>query len=219
MSSIRAGILGLVMLVGVGCQNKVAEENKRLWQENRDLRSQSTDLQGQLRSAPDPAALAQMQSDLAARDAQIAQLQDQLRKPAEGQPADSDLAGITVTRDDRAGTMTVNVPGDVLFASGSSTLKESAKSTLNRIIGALKKDYTGKKVMVDGHSDSDPITKTKDKWEDNLDLSAARARTVAQYLVSQGMDSKSIEPRAFGPTAPKNSKAASRRVEIVVATR
>ena len=29
--------------------------------------------------------------------------------------------------------------------------------------------------MVDGHTDADPIMKTKNKWEDNLDFSAARA--------------------------------------------
>lgn len=219
MNAIRLGMLSIVLLVvGAGCQNKVAAENKRLWAENRALRDQAYDLQSQLKSAPDAGTMQQMQADLAARDAQIMQLQDQLRKPAEGQ-GEGDLAGITVTRDERAGTMTVNLPGDILFASGSATLKESAKATLNRIIGALKKDYAGKKVMVDGHTDSDPISKTKDKWKDNLDLSADRARTVSQYLVSQGLDGKLVEPRAFGPTSAKDSKGASRRVEIVVATR
>ena len=85
------------------------------------------------------------------------------------------LAGIEVTKDEKAGTVTVNVPGDVLFLSGQAELKESAKGTLNKVVSALKKDYAGKHILVQGYTDKDPISRTKDKWTDNLDLSAARA--------------------------------------------
>jgi flagellar motor protein MotB len=75
-------------------------------------------------------------------------------------------------------------------------------------------------VFVDGHTDPDPIAKTKGMWQDNLDLSAERARAVAKYLTSQGgLTSKNVDARAFGSTQPKKTKDASRRVEIVVATR
>ena len=37
------------------------------------------------------------------------------------------------------GTLTVNVPGDVLFASGKADLKDTAKSTLSKIANAAKK--------------------------------------------------------------------------------
>ena len=70
-----------------------------------------------------------------------------------------------------------------------------------------------------GYTDTDPITRTKEMWKDNLDLSAARARTVAQYLASQGIATHEIGLQAFGDTMPKNSKDRSRRVEIVVQTR
>src|SRR6185369_16182124 len=118
--------------------------------------------------------------------------------------------------DKATGNMTVNVPGDVLFDAGRATLKDSAKSTLNKIAGAIKHDYAGKHVFVDGHTDSDPITKTKGMWHDNLDLSAARARAVAGYLTSQGLKQGTVDTRAFGSTQPKKTKEASRRVEIVV---
>ena len=55
--------------------------------------------------------------------------------------------------------------------------------------------------------------------DDNLDLSAARARAVAHYLVEQGLESKAVDMRAFGTTKPRGNKSQSRRVEIVVATR
>ena len=101
----------------------------------------------------------------------------------------------------------------------TATLKDSSKATLNKIAAAIKRDYACKHVFVDGHTDNDPIVKTRGLFEDNLALSAARARVVAQYLISQGIDAKLVDTRAFGPTQPKKSKEASRRVEIVVATR
>ena len=70
-----------------------------------------------------------------------------------------------------------------------------------------------------GYTDVDPISKTKDKWEDNLDLSAGRARSVASFLVSQGIAAREVGLQAYGDTLPRGSKDRSRRVEIVVATR
>ncbi|MGH7178604.1 MAG: hypothetical protein ACREJC_14600 [Tepidisphaeraceae bacterium] len=50
-------------------------------------------------------------------------------------------------------------------------------------------------------------------------MSAARARTVAQYLTSHGLDPKQVGTRAFSSTEATSNKARSRRVEVVVATR
>ena len=225
MTNVRIGAL-LVVLVGLlsaGCQSKLYDGNQELYRQNRELQAQKDAADAKLRSAADPAQLAVMQSQvadrekaIAERDAKIADLENQLRQPAPNAPADPGLAGIETSYDSKAGTLTVNVPGDVLFASGQSEVKQSAESTLNKIIAAVKKDYSGKKVYVDGYTDSDPISKTKDKYEDNLDLSAARARSVAKYLTSNGLSTSLVSPRAMGSTAPKASKAKSRRVEIVV---
>ncbi len=222
----RTGTLALLAwasLVTIGCQNKVHDENVELHRQNRELQSQLSDSQDRLRTAPDPNQLAQMEQKLRARDQKIQELEGQLRQPAPGQEVTraeaSGLEGIEVTRDDRAGTVTVHVPGDVLFDSGKATLKNTAQGTLNKIVAALKKDYSGKKVHVVGHTDSDPITKTKGIWDDNLDLSAARARTVAKYLASQGIDQKLLGMQAMADTQPRQNKNASRRVEIVVSTR
>lgn len=225
MNRSRTGLalLGLVFLISAGCQNKLHDENVALHRQNRELQGQLNDSQDRLRTAPDPNQYAQMQQELAARDQKIAELEGQLREPAPGQNAArgdmSGLEGIEVTRDDRAGTVTVRVPGDVLFDSGKATLKDSARSTLNKIAAALKKDYAGKRLYVVGHTDSDPIQKTKGIWEDNLDLSAARARAVNKYLADQGVNPKLLGMRAMADTDPRQNKNSSRRVEIVVSTR
>jgi flagellar motor protein MotB len=211
-----------MILLGIsstGCQNKLYEENLGLHRQNRELQAENTRLKQDLGQKIDPSELAAMQAQNAQLNATIGDLQRQLQAPPPGQPVDAGLAGIAVTRDDKAGTLTVDLPGDILFDSGKAELKPTAKTTLNKVIAAIKKDYAGKKVMVDGYTDTDPISRTKDQWKDNLDLSAARARAVMTYLTSEGLDSKVVRPRAFGDTAPKGSKPASRRVEIVVATR
>ena len=192
-SSRIVGLIGIIGFIaaGAGCQNKLHDENVALWNQNRELQSQLTDSQSRLRQAPDPAQLASMQTAISQRNAQIAELKSQLQRPTPGAAPEPALAGIEVTRDERAGTMTVNLPGDVLFAPGKTDIKESAKSTLNKVISAVNKNYSGKHIFVDGYTDSDPISKTKDKWDDNLDLSAGRARSVAAYLTSQGLNPSS----------------------------
>ncbi|MBC8105567.1 MAG: OmpA family protein [Anaerolineae bacterium] len=214
-------VLGLVAFFAGGCQNKLFDENVQLHNQNREIQQKLTESDMRLRSAPDPSQMATMQQELTARDQKIAELQAQLANPAPNTPAEESnlLKGIEVTRDDRAGTMTVNLPGDVLFSSGSAELKSSAKGTLDKITSAIKRDYPGKRVIVQGYTDTDPISKTKDKWQDNLDLSASRARAVAKYLTQQGVDSKNVGLQAYGETMAKGSKDRSRRVEIVIATR
>ena len=201
-----------------GCQNKLADENKALWQQNRELQSKYAEAQSAPKS--DPAEVQQLQQQLAERDQRLAELQ---QKAAATQPSaasnDPAMAGVTKTFDPATGDMTVTVPGDVLFDAGRATLKESSKATLQKIAASIKKEYAGKHVFVDGYTDSDPITKTKSLWRDNLDLSAARARAVMDYLKTQGIDPSKLEIRAFGSARPKQTKEASRRVELVVATR
>jgi outer membrane protein OmpA-like peptidoglycan-associated protein len=192
----------------------VADENKRLWQQNRELQARLSESEARLRTAPDPNQVAAMQQEITARDQKIAELEASLRAPTPN--SDPGIAGIETSYDPQAGTMTVDLPGDVLFDSGKATLKESSKATLNKIVAALKSDYAGKQVYVDGHTDTDPINKTKGQWEDNLDLSANRAMAVSRYLTSQGIDPELVAIRGFGQYHPKGNKAQSRRVEIVV---
>jgi flagellar motor protein MotB len=209
--------VALACVISTGCQNKLYEENKALRAQYLETQARYNELANQPKA--DPQQVAQLQGELAQRDAKIAELQDQLRQPTQGQPNDPQIAGIETSFNQSTGEMTVNIPGDILFDAGRATLKDSSKATLNKIVAAIKKDYAGKHVFVDGHTDSDPIAKTKGMWQDNLDLSAARARAVAQYLTSQGLSPQNVDKRAFGSTVPKKTKDASRRVEIVVATR
>jgi chemotaxis protein MotB len=111
----------------------------------------------------------------------------------------------------------------VLFSSGKATLKKATISELDHIKSVIKSRYSGMLIDVVGHTDSDPIKKSK--WKDNWQLSSERALAVLRYLKSKGISPSNIRAVASGSSVPvsKNStisgKAKNRRVEIVVHTR
>ena len=134
----------------------------------------------------------------------------------------SGFEGLDVAIDPSAGTITVTLENAILFDSGKATLKSSTNKELDQIISVLKQKYAGRHVDVIGHTDTDPINKTKDKWEDNWDLSTARALSVAHYLMNHGIADELILAGGCGPARPiaanntTANKAKNRRVEVVV---
>ncbi len=116
------------------------------------------------------------------------------------------------------GRISIGVDDSVTFDSGSTTLKDSSHKVLRNVVAALKGKFPGRRIYVEGHTDSDPIQKTKDKYRDNRHLSSERADSVARYLIQQGVPESCIVVVGYGqydPRDPKN-KARNRRVEIVV---
>jgi chemotaxis protein MotB len=210
---VLAGLLGVV---GCGSGPSLKDQNAQLTQENQRLHTQLDDREARLKSAADPAQLQAMQNELAAREARIKELESQLRKPEPGTAGEPGLEGIQATYDRKKGELTVNLPADILFASGSSQLKPTSKGTLDKVIAAIKKQYPGKAIRVEGHTDSDPIVRSSNQWIDNLDLSLNRAATVSRYLIEHGLDYHNIATTGWGTAKPKGSKPSSRRVEIIV---
>jgi outer membrane protein OmpA-like peptidoglycan-associated protein len=108
----------------------------------------------------------------------------------------------------------ITVAGDVLFASGQVTLKPEAKRELDQVARELENRYASNRIRVEGYTDSDPIRKSR--FASNEALSQARAEAVEQYLISRGVSAGRISAVGMGSAKPKSTKAASRRVEIVI---
>jgi chemotaxis protein MotB len=147
------------------------------------------------------------------------QIEQQGKKPAQ---ATGFGEGYDVAFDPTAGTITVTLPNSILFDSGQAMLKKATSVELDHIHSVLRQKYAGKMIDVVGHTDTDPIRKTKDKWEDNWELSAERALTVTRYLIQRGLPEDKIravgcgESRPLASNANATGKAKNRRVEIVV---
>ena len=145
------------------------------------------------------------------------QIEEQRKTPAQ---ATGFGEGYDVAFDPAAGTITVTLPNSILFDSGKATLKQATSTELDHIRSVLRQKYPGKPIDVIGHTDSDPIKKSK--WKDNWELSAQRALTVARYLIQRGVPEDNIravgcgESRPIASNANASGKAKNRRVEIVV---
>ena len=130
-------------------------------------------------------------------------------------PADPD--GMDIRK--RGNDTVINLPSDVFFASGSATLSAAGEKTMVRVSEYIKKNHAGGLIRVEGHSDSDPIRKTKGKFHCNWDLSFERAHAVVHYLVEKGhVDAHRMVCEAFADNQPQsnNDKSKNRRVEIVI---
>jgi len=107
-----------------------------------------------------------------------------------------------------------------LFNSGRAELKPDVNDTLDRIAQVLRSEYAGRLVGIEGHTDSDPITKSK--WKNNHELSVARSVAVFEALKKRGVTESQLFVAGYGPNHPlssgqsKQTKTRNRRVEIVV---
>lgn len=113
----------------------------------------------------------------------------------------------------------------ILFDSGSAELGDEGASALRQLASEIAGAPHGK-VFVRGHTDSDPVKRPETRARfphGNLQLSAARAVSVAAFLIEQaGMSGPDVVVMGFGPhkpVGPNNSaeaKRMNRRVEIFV---
>jgi len=218
MKRMRAGRIAAVLtlaavvlpaLAAGGCAGTTAAERNALMDQNRELQDELN----KARLALD-AAEADRRAALAEAERARARGTD---TPVREFGDDSPFEGIEgVETFEAPGSVTVRVPGDVLFASGKADLKTSAKQTLDQIARVIATQYPGNVIRVEGHTDTDPIKRSG--WKDNLQLSLERAATVTRYLAQQGVDASRVKTTGRGEHVPRSTKALSRRVEIVVET-
>ncbi len=123
------------------------------------------------------------------------------------------LNSILQTRDSARGLI-VNM-SDVLFDTGSYTLKPGAREKLAKISGIVLA-HPGLTLQIEGHTDS------VGGDDFNQQLSERRADSVRDFLAEQGVSPSSITARGFGKTQPVASndtaegRQRNRRVELVV---
>ena len=202
MRKVRIAVLGaLVVSSGVvGCRNRVADERDALWEQSRQQQAEW------IVRRPKPKPCGSRWSWSASVPSRPSRPRPPRRPaPAAPQPLEP-IAGLETTENKNAGTVTVNLPGDIFFDSGAATIRQPARASLDKVAAALKKDYAGKGVRVEGHTDADPIKKSK--WKSNQELSMARANAVREYLVKKGVDAGAIDTTGFGAEKPRGKDKA-----------
>jgi outer membrane protein OmpA-like peptidoglycan-associated protein len=121
--------------------------------------------------------------------------------------------GVGVTR--MGDNITLNMPGNITFETGSSDLNPSFFRVLDSVNMVVKK-YDKTVVEIAGHTDN------VGSDADNQALSERRANTVAQYLEAHGLRSDRVITVGAGETRPvagndtPEGRQANRRVELTL---
>lgn len=206
--SFRKSMLVLSLLVAsftTSCTTRYQEMLRDRDQRISELESQAARLRGeneelQRRSVtPEPAATVKRENPSLAKEVQ-------------------DEVGDGVEVRYSKGRLSMGVDNSVTFDSGSTTLKDSSHRVLRNVANVMKERFAGRRFFIEGHTDTDPIAKTKDKYRDNVHLSMERADAVRRYLVQQGVPESAIAVVGYGQHEPRDGgrKERNRRVEIVV---
>lgn len=198
-----------ILVLSAGCttryQDMLRERDSRI----RELNGQIA----QLRGENDDLLRREQAAQAALREASVARPDPSDRELSDTQRAVGDDAVVSYRR----GRLSIGVNNSVTFDSGSTALKKSAHNVLRNVANLLKGQHAGKRFYIEGHTDTDPIVKTRDKYRSNRHLSTERADAVARYLVSQGVPESAIAVVGYGPYDPVGpNKARNRRVEIVI---
>src|SRR6202046_10596 len=119
---------------------------------------------------------------------------------------------------------------EVFFDSGAAVLRPEGRGELDQLASALidlEKQIPSEinwVLRVDGHTDTRPLSGTS-TYKTNWDLSAARAISVVQYLISKGVPPQRLVAAGFGefqpidPGTTDEAHSRNRRIELKLTER
>jgi adhesin transport system outer membrane protein len=110
----------------------------------------------------------------------------------------------------------IRLSGDALFDVGSSVLTPNAAAKLDVLIQQIKNTPKVVQIKIDGHTDNTGTDMI------NIPLSKARAESVKNYFILNGVDQITYQTEGYGATravgdnTTEAGRLANRRVEITV---
>ena len=148
-------------------------------------------------------------------------LADSFNQPVQAKPGELiDALQLDVKIETRAGGgVTIFLPGELLFDSGATELKGTAKIELDRLLPLLKS--SSGRIAVEGHTDNVPMSDAS--LPSNWELSANRAGAAVRYLEQSGIARTQLSATGFADTQPiasndtADGRSSNRRVVFKVA--
>ncbi len=204
-----AGVLAVV-----GCQST---QNQASSDDAASLRTQLDERSKALQESEDARRVAEERARVAEHNAAELARSAPIAAAPSSEGAAEEFSGIEGVSAEKVGDdIHVIIEGDVLFDSGKSTLKAASKHSLDRIVAIIKEAHAGRALDVVGFTDTDPIKASKDRYPTNYHLGFERAFAVREYLIAKGLPKDAMKLSSWGPEKPSDTKARSRRVEVVV---
>jgi chemotaxis protein MotB len=94
----------------------------------------------------------------------------------------------------------VTIRGTVFFDSGSADLRPEAKALLGKLADVLLEKAADHRIVVEGHTDDEPIASPR--FPSNWELSASRASVVVRLLEERGFDGRLLRPLGLADKEP-----------------
>ena len=119
---------------------------------------------------------------------------------------------------------------EVLFPSGGAELNPAGEAQMGELATAVLElaqeipSDINWVLRVDGHTDNVPLSGTG-RYQDNWELSSARATSVVKYLIEQGVPANRLVAAGFGEFQPltegndAQARATNRRIELKLTER
>ncbi|PIE33320.1 hypothetical protein CSA56_12170 [candidate division KSB3 bacterium] len=114
--------------------------------------------------------------------------------------------------------------GSIFFGFGDIKVQDEFKQALDTHIEEAReaiKNGTYDIIQIEGHTDAIPVRTDNPKYQDNWELSSARAHAVAQYFIERGIAPEHLAVVGHAEYKPKvandspEAMAKNRRIEIV----
>ena len=119
------------------------------------------------------------------------------------------------------GKVYVSLAEQLLFGSGSVQVDKKGEAALQQLAKALK-DQKDINILVEGHTDNVPISRTSQYMHDTWDLSVMRATAIVRILTGAGLSPKQVTAAGRGEFSPlagndtPQNKQKNRRTEIII---
>lgn len=176
------------------------------------------------------AKLEQMQKDIFEREMRLEEIKKKLeerdrfltalRERIQNAMAGVEEGGLTVYIKDSK--LYVSLSNKLLFKTGSTVIDQKGLDALLQLANVLRQQ-DDINVLVEGHTDNQPITATAGRFKDNWDLSVMRATEVVRFLTVDGkVDPKRIIASGRSEYFPieegdsPDARAINRRTEIIL---
>jgi chemotaxis protein MotB len=134
----------------------------------------------------------------------------------------ADVNDKDVTVEVKKGVVYISISDKMLFQSGEFSIGAEAETVLGKIAKVLN-DHTELDILVEGHTDNEPISKPTSYISDNWDLSVKRATSVVRSLQTRfGVNPARMTAGGRGEFTPKttndtpDNKKLNRRTEIIL---
>lgn len=212
----------------------LAKQNAALAEERAKLASEAETLAAQQKQAAEEAArlaaekeaLAKdnqkLAGDIGARETELAELRTVAQtKAANNEELKKQLSDMSVQLEETNRGLTLTILDQLLYKPGQAELTPEGTALIGKVAQIIKAQFPGREIIVEGHTDNQPIKFSS--WKSNWELGAARALAVVHCMTKkQGFDPGRISAMSFGEFRPaadnstSQGRSLNRRSVIVI---